>query len=158
MFPDRGGGAFDRLERGDGVHDRSAARGPARRELGEAFRLAPQRIELRHLTLRWIENVATDGVPRPEDLDPDHVTAGVVPTEGHEAARAPGQLGQRLGAVDVGRHLGVGARSGEAIAGDRIDLLAAEPAHLVELVHAHVDEDPAAVCPEGRGRRLSSHW
>src|SRR5215470_19692619 len=32
------------------------------------------------------------------------------------------------------------------------DLLAGKPAELVELVHAHVDEDPAAVRPERRRR------
>src|SRR6185437_5973729 len=101
----------------------------------------------------WVEEVGADRVPRPEDLDPGHVADGVVPTQGHERARATGQARDGLGAVGIARRLGVGARE-PGHRGNLAELLAAQPAHLVELVDAHVPEDPAAAGAKLRARRL----
>ena len=129
--------------------------GPPAANVGEALCLAHERVELGLLAVLRVEEVAAHGVARPEDLDPGHVAAGEVAAERHERGRAAGQLRERLGAVDVaGRGVRVGARwPGDRV--DRRELLAAEPADLVELVHAHVPKMPPLRARNAALRRLA---
>jgi len=63
---------------------------------------------------------------------------------------APPEGEDDLRAVHVGDL--VGCRAGR-YHGQARDVLAGQPAQLIELVHAHVDRDPAAVRAEHRRRR-----
>jgi len=85
-------------------------------------------------------------------LDP----AGVARREPHAQRdrrdRAGREGGENLDAVGVAGDRGARGDSG----GERdhpTDLLPRQPPHLVELVHSHVDEDPASALTEPGGRR-----
>jgi hypothetical protein len=98
-------GSLRGVERGHGIVDRRAREWPTPDECGEALRLAHERVQLgSHAVLR-VEEVATHGVARPEDLDSSHVAAVEIPAERHDRGRPAGQRRQRLGAVDVPGHV-----------------------------------------------------
>src|SRR4029079_7648007 len=137
------------------VMDRRARLWTAPREGREALGLTKERIQLGLLAVLRVQEVGTHRVAGPEDLDPGHVPTGEIAAEGHKRGRTAGEPRHGLGAVGVaGGVVGVRAertRNG----GDLAEVLAAEPADLVELVHAHVPEDAAAGRPErGAGRLL----
>src|SRR5262249_62373269 len=88
---------------------------------------------------------------RPDDLDPAAFAHGQPTTDRDGRHGSPGELGNR---GDRLRIAGDGRLRRDAC-GDRCDvaeLLAGEPPDLVELVHTHVEEDPAAAGAERGGR------
>ena len=88
--------------------------------------------------------------PGAERLGPHDVPGWVVPAQRDEPGGAAGQGQDHLGAVHIRYAIRCGTGRHRGQAGD---VLAGQPAQLVELVHAHVDRDPAAVRPEVRRRR-----
>lgn len=93
------------------------------------------------------------GVVRAENVRPADVALREAAAERDEAGAATGKVAQHLRAFGVARHVRIGLdRCGTGV--DFDDFLAGEPAQLVEFVHAHVDEDAAAVGAERCGREV----
>src|SRR4029077_3208835 len=83
---------------------------------------------------------------RAVDLDFAHVAKRKPPPKRDECGAASRQLPYGLRALRIARPRLI--RDGRRIRGDGLELLPGEPPRLVELVHAHVDEDAAAVAAE----------
>ena len=146
------------LQGGYGVGAGGALARAAAGERGEALGLPPHRLQLGPLPLRRVEEVAAHGAAGAERLRARHVARGVIPAQRDEAGAAAGQLRDHLRAVHVrGLVRGLAEPAGDQAGRHRRqagDVLAGQPAELIELVHAHVDEDAAAVGAERRRRRL----
>src|SRR5437879_3695399 len=118
----------------------------------KAFGLLSERAKEDVVGRRRPQELALDGIPGPEHLDLAYVSKWKSPTQGDERRGALGQLRHRLSALWIaGPRLGCDAAEKRC---DLPELLPSEPSGLVELVHAHVDEDPAAVSAEISARRL----
>src|SRR5438552_6202789 len=98
------------------------------------------------------QELALDGVPGAEHLDLAYVSKWKSPTQRDERRGAVGQFRHRLCALWIAgpRLGGDAAEKGR----DLPELLPSEPSGLIEVVYAHVDEDPAAVSAEISARRL----
>src|SRR5437879_9353712 len=120
----------------------------------KAFGLLPKRRE-EDVVGRWgPQELALDSVPGAEYLHLAHVSERESPSQRDQRRGAIGELSHRLGALGVAwpRLDGDTAEKRRDLA----ELLSGEPPRLVELMHAHVDEDPAAVSAEVSARWLRS--
>lgn len=137
--------------------DRVGRRGPAAVRAGrrnpERLRLQTQCLQLSEFPVCWIKEAALGGPGSTEYFRAGHITCRMMAAERDESDGTAGHLHEHLRAVGVAGHVWVlNQRRGHRAY--LADVLAGEPAELVELVHPHVDGDATAVCTELHRRRL----
>src|SRR5439155_26268057 len=132
-------GALRRLERSDGVLDGRSLAAPEREVLG----LRAQGGRDRLVAVRRGDEVEPRLAVEADDLDAADLARWVAPSERHGRGDPAVELDRELHELGIALHRLVPSdRAGDAAHAD--DLPADEPAQLVELVHAHVDDDSAA--------------
>src|SRR5439155_3557973 len=139
-------------QRGRGIMAAGSFAGGATNVPRKAFGLCPERRKEDVVGCRWPQEFALDRVPGAEHLHLAHVTERESPPQRAQRRGAIGELSHRLRALGVPRPWLHGDAAEKRR--DLAELLSREPPCLVELVHAHIDEDPAAVRAEVSARRL----
>ena len=137
---------FGRRQRRDRIGSRCAARFAATHPGGERFCLPTQRIEKYRIAIRRPEESAILGIARAECLDAADIAERIAAAKRDQRGAAARQAWP-MPVRSPRRHTRRGIEANE--------LLAAEPADLVEFVHAHVDEDATAAGLELCGWRFA---